>query len=66
MVTEFARNMHRQNETSVMLNNLQEAIMIKSDHKIDYMNENFVELFHKIIDQNSEKFEKESFDIEEI
>ena len=49
-----------------MLNNLQEAIMIKSDHKIDYMNENFVELFHKIIDQNSEKFEKESFDIEEI
>ena len=55
-----------QNETSVMLNNLQEAIMIKSEHKIDYMNENFVGLFHKIIDQNFEKFETQSLQIEEI
>ena len=66
MVAEFARKLHMQNETSLMLNNLQEAIIIKSEHKIDYMNENFVGLFHKIIDQNFEKFETQSLQIEDI
>ena len=34
-------------ETTVILNNLQEAIVIKSDHKIEYINSNFIELFNK-------------------
>jgi len=33
-----------------MMNNLQESILIKSEDKIDFMNQNFVGLFHDIID----------------
>ena len=41
--------------------------MIKSEYKIDYMNENFVGLFQQIFDINVEKFIKgSSFDIVEV
>ena len=50
MLKEFSLKIYKQNETVIMMNNLQESILIKSEDKIDFMNQNFVGLFHDIID----------------
>ena len=44
--------MYKQNETVIMMNNLQESILIKSQDKIDFMNSNFVSQFKQKIDSN--------------
>jgi hypothetical protein len=35
---ELALKIHKQNETALMMDNLQESILIKSDNKIDSLN----------------------------
>ena len=45
MVKELSLKMYKQNETVIVMNNLQESILIKSEDKIDFMNQNFVGLF---------------------
>ena len=45
MVKELSMKIHKQNENVIVMNNLQESIFIKSEHKIDFMNQNFISLF---------------------
>ena len=42
---ELALKVHKQNETALMMDNLQEALLIKSENKIDSINQNFLILF---------------------
>ena len=42
---ELALKIHKQNETALMMDNLQESLLIKSENKIDSINHNFLTLF---------------------
>ena len=42
---EFTMKLHKQYENSIMIENLQESILIKSENKIDSFNFNFLTLF---------------------
>ena len=57
--------MYKQNETVIMMNNLQESILIKSQDKIDFMNSNFVSQFKQKIDSNIGTLDK-GLDIEDV
>ena len=47
-------------ETSLLLNNLQESLLIKSDKKIEIMNSNFIDTFNHLLAQNFHKFRNEN------
>lgn len=42
---ELSKKIHKQNETALMIDNLQESLLIKSENKIDSLNHNFLTLF---------------------
>jgi uncharacterized protein YaaW (UPF0174 family) len=42
---ELALKVYKQNETALMMDNLQESLLIKSENKIDSLNHNFLTLF---------------------
>ena len=42
VVKEMSKKIYSQMETTIVLNNLQESIIIKSDQKIEFVNHNFI------------------------
>ena len=60
VLEQFSYRMYKQIETAIVMNNLQESILIKSDKKIDIMNANFIETFNHLLSQNMDRFKQDS------